>query len=60
MYTYRLFIMGLFCLYIISPLILEWAIDSRTNWYRPYVIGLIFILIISLILSKMEISDSDS
>jgi hypothetical protein len=60
MYTYRLFIMALFCLYIVSPLIFEWVLSSSSSWYRPYLTWFGFIVLAYIIHTKTESLHGDT
>ncbi len=53
MYIFRLITMLVIGIYLASPIIMDWWIESFDDWYAPWVLWLILI-IISLLLQKQR------
>ncbi|MDF1762647.1 MAG: hypothetical protein P1U57_04475 [Oleibacter sp.] len=45
MYDYRLSLVVLVGIYLISPIMMDWWLDVSGAWYRPFVIWLILIVL---------------
>ncbi|MCX4026348.1 hypothetical protein H0A36_14910 [Endozoicomonas sp. SM1973] len=45
MYIYRLVLLLVVGIYLFSPAIMDWWIESTTQWYRPYLLWLILIVV---------------
>ena len=44
MYDYRLGLMILLGLYLLSPLVMDWWLDGQGAWYRPFAIWLLLLV----------------
>lgn len=52
MYNYRLSLVLLVGLFLISPIIMDWWFADRGVWYTPFVIWLVLILIYAVLSQK--------
>lgn len=43
MYDYRLGLLFLAIIFILSPVVMDWWSSANGDWYRPFLIWLVFI-----------------
>ncbi|MCL6417341.1 hypothetical protein MIB92_16905 [Aestuariirhabdus sp. Z084] len=56
MYIYRLVTLLVIGIYLFSPAIMDWWIRSSVDWYAPWILWLILI-IVCLLLQRQRSSD---
>ncbi len=56
MYIYRRVLILVVGIYLFSPAIMDWWIDTNGAWYRPYLLWLILI-VVTLILQSQRDAD---
>lgn len=54
MYIYRLVLILVVGIYLFSPAIMDWWIDSNGAWYRPYLLWLILIVVTFILQSQRD------
>lgn len=57
MYIYRLVLLLMVIIYLLSPSIMDWWIDSDAIWYRPYVYWLIMIVATLILQGKHDVDE---
>jgi hypothetical protein len=54
MYIYRLVLLLVVGIYLFSPAIMDWWIDANGDWYRPYLLWLILIVVTFILQSQRD------
>lgn len=54
MYIYRLVLILVVGIYLFSPAIMDWWINTNTSWYRPYLLWLILIIVTFFLQSQSD------
>ncbi|MBX9914626.1 MAG: hypothetical protein K2Y25_12090 [Pseudomonadaceae bacterium] len=54
MYIYRLVLLLVVGIYLFSPTIMDWWIDANGEWYRPYLLWLILIVVTFILQSPRD------
>ncbi|MBF7729596.1 hypothetical protein [Pseudomonas sp. N040] len=54
MQIYRLVLLLVVGIYLFSPAIMAWWVNTESVWYRPYVLWLILILVTFLLQSQKD------
>jgi hypothetical protein len=54
MYIYRLVLLLVVGIYLFSPAIMDWWIDTNGEWYRPYLLWLILIVVTFILQSQRD------
>ena len=57
MYDYRLSLLMLVGIYLISPVMMDWWLDDRAAWYRPFGIWALLIALYIGFNSKQKDND---
>lgn len=56
MYDYRLGLLFLAVIFLLSPIVMDWWATSTGDWYRPFLIWLVFIISL-ILLTKSQGND---
>jgi hypothetical protein len=54
MYIYRLVLLLVVGIYLFSPAIMDWWIYANDDWYRPYLLWLILIVVTFILQSQRD------
>ncbi len=57
MYFDRLVITFIVAGYFLSPIVMDWVSQGGSQWYRPYVVWLLFIVIAFWVTRGRDIND---
>lgn len=57
MYIYRLVLLLMVIIYLLSPSILDWWISGDSFWYKPYVFWLITIIATIILQGRHDVDE---